>query len=136
MNRLALISRVFSPALVALFVVALAVPSAALAQRGRGGARQRAGAATSNRQPEIARMLREIDARNIERSIRKLVSFGTRNTLSAQDNPARGIGAARDWLRDEFERASRESGGRLKVELQGFEQQPGRFPRIHESRRA
>lgn len=80
-------------------------------------------------------MLREIDARNIERSIRKLVSFGTRNTLSAQDNPARGIGAARDWLRDEFERASRESGGRLKVELQGFEQQPGRFPRIPKATR-
>ncbi len=75
-------------------------------------------------------MLREIDARNIEASIRKLVSFGTRNTLSAQDNPARGIGAARDWLRAEFERASRESGGRLKVEAQSFEQQPGRFPRI------
>ena len=120
-------------ALVALLCAASATP--APAQRGRGGAAQRARGAATNRQPEIARMLREIDARNIERSIRKLVSFGTRNTLSAQDNPARGIGAARDWLRDEFERASRESGGRLKVELQGFEQQPGRFPRITKATR-
>ncbi|HZB46522.1 MAG TPA: M28 family metallopeptidase [Pyrinomonadaceae bacterium] len=123
----------------AALLCAASVPAAPAQEGGRaqrrGGARQRAGAATSNRQPEIARMLREIDARNIERSIRKLVSFGTRNTLSAQDDPARGIGAARDWLRDEFERAGRESGGRLKVELQGFEQQPGRFPRIQKPTR-
>jgi len=135
MNRLASIFRVFSPALVALcFVAAALLAPVASAQR-RGGAAQRARGAAPVRQPEVARMLREIDARNIERSIRKLVSFGTRNTLSAQDNPARGIGAARDWLRDEFERASRESGGRLKVELQGFEQQPGRFPRIQKPTR-
>ena len=82
------------------------------------------------RDPEIARMLREVDARNVERTIRKLVSFGTRNTLSAQDDPARGIGAARDWLYQEFQRVARESGGRLRVELQTFEQQPGQFPRI------
>ena len=80
-------------------------------------------------------MLREIDARNIERTIRKLVSFGTRNTLSAQDDPARGIGAARDWIYQEMQRYSRDSGGRLKVELQTFEQQPGRFQRIQKATR-
>nr|MDQ3746304.1 M28 family peptidase [Acidobacteriota bacterium] len=85
--------------------------------------------------PEIARMLREIDARNIERTIRKLVSFGTRNTLSTQDDPARGIGAARDWIYQEMQTYSRESGGRLKVELQTFEQQPGRFQRIQKPTR-
>ena len=46
----------------------------------------------------ISSIVREIDARNIEASIRKLVSFGTRNTLSEQNDPKRGIGAARDWL--------------------------------------
>ena len=46
--------------------------------------------------PDIVRIVREIDARNIERTIRKLVSFGTRNTLSVHDDPNRGIGAARD----------------------------------------
>ena len=45
---------------------------------------------------EIQKMLKEISAKNIETTIRKLVSFGTRNTLSEQDNPTRGIGAARD----------------------------------------
>ncbi len=80
-------------------------------------------------------MLREIDARNIEALIRKLVSFGTRNTLSEQNNPARGIGAARDWIFSEMQRYSRESGGRLKVELQSFEQEPGKFPRIAERTR-
>ncbi len=75
-------------------------------------------------------MLREVSAASVERTIRKLVSFGTRNTLSAQDDPARGIGAARDWLFEEFKEISRRTGGRLEVELQSFEQQPGRFQRI------
>jgi hypothetical protein len=64
----------------------------------------------------------EINARNIEATIRKLVSFGTRNTLSEQNNPNRGIGAARDWLYGEFQRAAAQSGGRMTVEKQSFEQ--------------
>lgn len=67
-------------------------------------------------------MLSEINARNIERTIRQLVSFGTRNTLSEQDNPKRGIGAARDWIYNEFLKIRAESGGRLRVEKQTFEQ--------------
>lgn len=55
-------------------------------------------------------------------SIRKLVSFGTRNTLSEQNNPNRGIGAARDWLFSEFTKAAALSGGRMTVEKQSFEQ--------------
>jgi hypothetical protein len=71
----------------------------------------------------VVDIVREIDERNIERTIRKLVSFGTRNTLSEQDNPNRGIGAARDWLYDEFQKVAQQSGGRLTVEKQTFEQQ-------------
>src|ERR1700704_1742509 len=52
--------------------------------------------------PDIVRIVSGIDARNIELTIRKLVSFGTRNTLSGQSDPNRGIGAARDWLFAEF----------------------------------
>src|SRR5688572_2335199 len=70
--------------------------------------------------PEIQKMLREVSARNIEASIRKLVSFGTRNTLSEQDNPNRGIGAARDWIFSEFQRFSAECGNCLNVEKQSF----------------
>jgi Zn-dependent M28 family amino/carboxypeptidase len=72
--------------------------------------------------PEIARVVREIDARNIERTIRKLVSFGTRNTLAEQDDSKRGIGAARDWLFGEFQKVAANSGGRMTVEKQTFEQ--------------
>jgi hypothetical protein len=79
-----------------------------------------AGPRSHNRQ--IARIVSEIDARNIERTIRKLVSFGTRNSLSEQNDPKRGIGAARDWLYAEFQKAAAESGGRMSVEKQTFEQ--------------
>lgn len=71
---------------------------------------------------QISRIVQEIDAGNIERTIRKLVSFGTRNTLSAQDDQQRGIGAARDWLFDEFSRVAEQSGGRMGVQKQTFEQ--------------
>ena len=77
---------------------------------------------TAARQQQIARIVQEIDARNIERTIRKLVSFGTRNTLSTQTDPNRGIGAARDWLFSEFSKAAEQSGGRMTVEKQTFEQ--------------
>lgn len=74
------------------------------------------------RNREIANIVREIDAKNIERTIRQLVSFGTRNTLSEQNDPKRGIGAARDWLYAEFLKAAEASGGRMTVEKQLFEQ--------------
>jgi acetylornithine deacetylase/succinyl-diaminopimelate desuccinylase-like protein len=70
----------------------------------------------------ISNIVREIDARNIEATIRKLVSFGTRNTLSEQNDPKRGIGAARDWLYTEFLKAAAASNGRMTVEKQSFEQ--------------
>ena len=70
--------------------------------------------------PVIQKMAREISAGNIEATIRKLVSFGTRNTLSEQDSPTRGIGAARDWIFAEFQRIGAECGGCLAVEKQTF----------------
>ncbi|MDQ3322114.1 MAG: M20/M25/M40 family metallo-hydrolase, partial [Acidobacteriota bacterium] len=69
---------------------------------------------------EIQKMLREVSAKNIEATIRKLVSFGTRNTLSEQNNPTRGIGAARDYLFGEFQKISQECGNCLQVEKQAF----------------
>ncbi|MCA1573728.1 MAG: M20/M25/M40 family metallo-hydrolase, partial [Acidobacteria bacterium] len=75
------------------------------------------------RNQDIARIVQEIDARNIERMIRKLVSFGTRNTLSTQDDPNRGIGAARDWLYSELLKTAENLGRRMTVEKQAYEQQ-------------
>ncbi|MGD9588954.1 MAG: M20/M25/M40 family metallo-hydrolase [Pyrinomonadaceae bacterium] len=72
--------------------------------------------------PEVEKMIREVSARRIEADIRKLVSFGTRNTLSVQDDPARGIGAARDWIFAEFQKISADCGNCLTVEKQSFVQ--------------
>ncbi len=69
---------------------------------------------------DVAKMVKEVSGKNIEATIRKLVSFGTRNTLSEQDDPARGIGAARDWIYTEFQRISAECGNCLEVEKQSF----------------
>ena len=69
---------------------------------------------------DIRQITRDIDASRIETTIRKLVSFGTRNTLSAQDDPQRGIGAARDWLYGQFVSLRAASGNRLRVEKQTF----------------
>jgi hypothetical protein len=74
------------------------------------------------RNSEIQQIVSEINARNIEQTIRKLVSFGTRNTLSDQNDPHRGVGAARDWLYGEFQKAAAQSGGRMTVHKQTFEQ--------------
>jgi len=63
----------------------------------------------------------------IERDICKLASFGTRHTLSETDDPERGIGAARRWLRDELLRISDEHhGGHLQVGLEFFDIPAGR----------
>jgi hypothetical protein len=54
-------------------------------------------------------------AERIQRDIETLVSFGTRHTLSETESATRGIGAARRWIKDEFERISAECGGCLEV---------------------
>src|SRR4051794_20569160 len=72
--------------------------------------------------PEIEKMIREVSAKNIEATIRKLVTFGTRNTLSDQNDPNRGIGAARDWIYSQFQQYSKDCGGCLDVQKQAFTQ--------------
>ena len=73
---------------------------------------------------ELRALLREIAPARIEATVRKLVSFGTRHTLSVQDDPARGIGAARDWLLAELRSHAAVSGGRMTAELQSYVQEP------------
>jgi hypothetical protein len=70
-------------------------------------------------------MLRDISATNIEHSINMLASFGTRHTLSSQTDPNRGIGAATNWVFDQFQQYAAASNGRLTVERQTFTQPPG-----------
>lgn len=78
----------------------------------------------AKRDPQIDAIVREISAANIEATVRKLAGFKTRHTLSTTSDPATGIGAARNWIKAEMERASRDSGGRLEVEFDRFRQPP------------
>ncbi|HEX8747883.1 MAG TPA: M28 family metallopeptidase [Pyrinomonadaceae bacterium] len=121
--------------LTALVLIALAACSLSVATpsaRGQGRRRRPSSNAQAQTGPAnrtVQSMVREIDARNIERTIRKLVSFGTRNTLSVQDNPSRGIGAARDWLYQEFQNIAARTNGRMTVEKQSYTQEANPPPR-------
>ena len=81
-------------------------------------------APSAPRDPQIDRIVAEISSANIEANIRRLVGFKTRHTLSDTTSPDTGIGAARNWIKGEFERYSRESGGRLAVAFDAFLQPP------------
>jgi hypothetical protein len=69
---------------------------------------------------ELRGLLREIDARRIEATVTRLAAFGTRHTLSSQDDPVRGIGAARDWIYEQMTGYAAKSGGRMTVVKQSF----------------
>ena len=60
----------------------------------------------------------DVSAKRIEQDIRKLVGFGTRHTLSDTKSETRGIGAARRWIKQEFEKISAACGNCLEVYYQ------------------
>jgi hypothetical protein len=76
--------------------------------------------------PGIAVALKEISPNHIQGDIEKLVSFGTRSTLSAQDPASiaggHGIGSARAWLKSQLEHYSKDCGGCLEVKTDAFTQ--------------
>jgi Zn-dependent M28 family amino/carboxypeptidase len=78
--------------------------------------------------PHISAALRQVSAEHIRQTVEKLVSFGTRSTLSAQDDDSikagKGIGAAREWIKSEFERYSKDCGGCLEVKTDSFLESP------------
>jgi len=80
--------------------------------------------AASFADPQIKTALSEISSAQAQSDIEKLVSFQTRNTISAQDaasvSAGRGVGAAREWIKSEFERYSRDCGGCLEVKTDTF----------------
>ncbi len=53
--------------------------------------------------PVLQKIAAEISAKRIEATIRKLVTFGTRNSLSDTKSDTRGIGAARRWIKSELD---------------------------------
>jgi hypothetical protein len=68
------------------------------------------------RQAEIDAIVKEISPQRIQAYVNKLVSFGTRHTMSDTASDTRGIGAARRWIKSEMERCG---AGRLEVRFDG-----------------
>ncbi len=96
--------------------------------------RPRRRTATAPADSQIITALAGISAQRIQANIEKLVSFQTRLTLSAQDpdsiKAGRGIGAAREWIKAEFESYSRDCGGCLEVKTDSFTENPAdRIPK-------
>lgn len=77
-------------------------------------------AQTTVSDPEIKKMVSEVSASNMETTIRKLVSFGTRHTLSDTKSNTRGIGAAQRWVKAEFDKYALGSNGRLTAKIDYF----------------
>jgi Zn-dependent M28 family amino/carboxypeptidase len=65
------------------------------------------------RDPEIESMVKEVSSDSLRSYITKLVSFGTRSTLSTTTDKKRGIGAAREWVVQRFNEFAKNSNGRM-----------------------
>ncbi len=77
--------------------------------------------------PQVVAALKAVSAQRIQQTIEKLVSFQTRQTLSS-DVPAsggKGINAAAEWIKGEFESYSKACSGCLEVKTDEFAQEPG-----------
>lgn len=77
-----------------------------------------------HKDPEIAGMVSEISADSLKAHVEKLVSFGTRNTLSSLTDRKRGIGAAGRWILSRFNSYAKASAGRLSAKLDTSSYQP------------
>jgi hypothetical protein len=106
----------------AWFAMAGAVTAAAMGARGSEPAPLPGDA-------EIEKIVSAVSIERIQRSIFVLASFRTRHTLSDPLPSGDGIGGAGAWVRAELERTAAATGGRLRVELDTFEQ-PAQPPLI------
>jgi hypothetical protein len=106
--------------------VAIAVVLAGCAHSGAGQAATAPMPAVAP-DPQIAAAIKQVSAAKVQADIAKLVSFGTRSTLSSMDTdlPAgHGINAAADWVESEFKAISAECGGCLEVKRDEFMENP------------
>ena len=79
---------------------------------------------TIQRDAEIEKMVKEVSPDSLQSYIKTMVAFGTRNTLSIQTDPKRGIGAARNWVLDKFNQFAKQSNGRLSAYIDTTTLQP------------
>ena len=70
--------------------------------------------AQETRAPRVEHLAAAVNPANLQATVSKLVSFGTRHTLSDQTSPTRGIGAAQRWLSGQFRGLVQLSGSRLQ----------------------
>jgi len=84
--------------------------------------------ARADRDPAIIQIIKDVSPQRLRQTDEKLVSFGTRSTLSVNNPGAatspQGILAARNWIKSEFERISSECNGCLEVKTDTFIEQP------------
>jgi Peptidase family M28 len=112
-----------------LFLSASAVAAAAVPLASHATAASAASDGTHSglphlRQPDpgLLALLRQIDPNRIQATIQQLVSFGTRNTMSSQTDPNRGIGAAYTWVFQQMQAIAATSNGNMTVQQQTFTQ--------------
>ena len=79
---------------------------------------------------DVADIVGQLDAGRMKQTVDKLVSFGTRHTLSDTTSDTRGIGAARKWIFDEMSKAAAASNGRMTVAYQSSMQQGPRTKNV------
>ena len=114
-------ARVLAP--LTLPLVLAAVAAAAQEPAPRVVEVHHAPAPVASADPKLAAAIASISADHVRADIAKLVSFGTRNTLSSvsTDLPAgQGILPAADWIESEYKRISAECDGCLEVKRDDF----------------
>jgi hypothetical protein len=92
----------------ALFAMSLAFGAPAAAQE----------APPPDVDPAVQQMVNDVQADRLEADVQTMVDFHTRHTLSDTTSDERGVGAARRWLKAEFERISDACDGCLDVHYQ------------------
>lgn len=77
-----------------------------------------------NRDPEISQYVSLVSSDSLRSNVEKMVSFGTRHSMSSTSDKKNGIGAARNWVLSRFKDYAKNSGGRMSVELMGEDLKP------------
>lgn len=65
------------------------------------------------RDPEIAALVSQVSKDSLQAYVNKLVSFGTRHTMSVTNDKKKGIGASRQWVLSKFQQFASQSEGRM-----------------------
>ena len=77
-----------------------------------------------DKDPEIMQYVKNVNKDSLKANVEKLVSFGTRHTMSSITDPEKGIGASRNWVLSKFRTYAKNAPGRMEVFLQNEDLQP------------